>query len=285
MTTISLVLAGLALFGVILILVMVTRLYRILSALQISASRTENAIAAQASRTESLSAIIAGQFGIADAAPHLVTCLNDERSAVAKAAAEALAKIGKPAVEPLLAALKNRKVPSTAAVEVLKRLDMDMDLASFLSLPTTLHSQLLFALDGVPLGSAELRRLCASDSPDLLGFVLSHENADTTVLQSVAQKPRLSSDIQEKLALHQLVDESIISQLSSTDALGAIAAHDSMRDSVKAAARSRMQELLEQRRKEREAEERRREREAAEASYEEEDDYGRGRNCAGCGGC
>lgn len=68
--------------------------------------------------------------------------------------------------------------------------------------------------------------------------------------------------------------------LISEDTLGVIAAHESLPDPIKTAARNRLAAILAQHRSELDTS-----LTPDSGSYVEEEDYGRGRYCVGCGGC
>ena len=107
---------------------------------------------------------------------------------------------------------------------------------------------------------------------------------------------RIEDELSEFLMdAHGGLAESILAMamasVTSTDVLGAIAAHESLPESIKTAARSRIQALMGERKrqaddaKERAAASRDDRDEDSSSHYDDEEDYGRGRYCAGCGGC
>jgi hypothetical protein len=121
----------------------------------------------------------------------------------------------------------------------------------------------------------ELARL---PDADLAEFLMS-----VCEMKALATIPcRCRSEINEML-LSECEDvlSKATASLTSTDLLGMIASYESLPETVKAAARDRVQALLEQQRREREAAKAR----AEEPDPEPEEDYGRGRYCTGCGGC
>ncbi len=199
--------------AVTLLVVTIVRLNRWVSAIQTSVSKTEKTVGAQESRIGSLSALVVGQSGVADAAGPLVSRLNDKDHDIRRAAAETLVRLGPKAIEPLIATVTKQTVPLSAIVDVLKRIDIDIAVPRFVSLPNELQGQLISILEKKELNNDDLLHLCQSDSPEVLTFVLCHERVYEALLQAIAQKGRLPLVLQEKIAYHHLADESTLRQL------------------------------------------------------------------------
>lgn len=171
--------------------------------------------------------------------------------------------------------LSNAQVKALLQIDPLKPLVMDAVLESMDTVPLELLGALLVHLtesqdNKPPLDF--LACLCKRRPDRVLEAVRQHGDA---FYRCLLASQAFGDVIPEKAFVGE------IPWMSSTDVLGLILTHERLSEPVKEAARKRIQAIL----KDRELELEKQESERIEQEKEQQEDYGRGRYCTGCGGC